>query len=84
MENNILLKAGRGIEPRIFGLRDRRLTTWPPSHLSLQLYNVNNDACQYLDGHHADKITKVLFNTLDLTTFKKHVRAPEKKPETQV
>ena len=24
-------EARLGIEPRIFGLRDRRLTTWPPS-----------------------------------------------------
>ena len=28
-------QARRGIEPRIFGLRDRRLTTWPPSQLAL-------------------------------------------------
>ena len=28
-------QARRGIEPRIFGLRDRRLTTWPPSQLLL-------------------------------------------------
>lgn len=25
--------ARLGIEPRIFGLQDRRLATWPPSHI---------------------------------------------------
>ena len=31
-----LKKARRGIEPRIFGLLDRRLTAWPPSHLYIK------------------------------------------------
>jgi hypothetical protein len=29
--------ARLGIEPRIFGLQDRRLATWPPSHILLAL-----------------------------------------------
>ena len=30
------IKARMGFEPMVFGLRDRRLTTWPPCHSILQ------------------------------------------------